>query len=91
VLARWKSIDAIPDDAARWDVKVTGAPRLAATLAAQRDDAMLYKKLATLVTDVPLPESLGDLEHKGVPRERFEELTKRLEATDLVTRAARWS
>lgn len=79
LLARYETIEAIPDEASAWDVKLTGAPRLAATLASMRDDALLYKKLATLVRDVPLPESLADLEYKGAPRGPFEELCARLE------------
>jgi 5'-3' exonuclease len=71
VLARWRHIDAIPADPARWDVKVRGADKLAATLAARRDDALLYRDLATLVHDVPLPESLDDLKWRGAPRVRF--------------------
>jgi 5'-3' exonuclease len=79
LLARYGTIEEIPRDASAWDVKVTGAPRLAATLAANRDDALLYKKLATLVRDVPLKESLGDLEYKGTPRGPYETLAKKLE------------
>lgn len=90
VLARWGTIERIPDDAAKWDVKVTGAPRLAATLAAERDDAMLYKKLATLVTDVPLPESLEELHFRGVPRESFDTLCTQLESKDLRSRPVRF-
>jgi len=90
VLARWGTIERIPDDAAKWDVKVAGAPRLAATLAAQRADALLYKKLATLVTDVPLRESLEELEHRGVPRESFETLCTQLDSSDLRTRPVRF-
>ena len=90
VLARWATVEAIPDDPARWDVKVTGAPRLAATLAARRDDAILYKRLATLVRDVPLGESLGDLEHRGVPRAAFTKLLDSLGAKDLERRPSRW-
>ena len=37
----------------------------------QRQEALLYRKLATLV-DVPLRESLEDLRFRGVPRARFE-------------------
>lgn len=91
LLMRYKTIEAIPDDPAKWGVKITGAPRLAATLAAERDDALLYKKLATLVTDVPLRESLGDLEHRGVPRSSFEKLCELLDSKDLVTRNVRFS
>ncbi len=81
LLARYETIENIPTDAKDWDVKVTGAPRLAATLASQRDDALLYKKLATLVRDVPLKESLADLEYKGAPRGPYEELCQRLDMT----------
>jgi 5'-3' exonuclease len=90
VLARWGTIERIPDDAAAWDVKVTGAPRLAATLAGHREEAMLYKKLATLVTDVPLPETLAELEFRGVPRASFATLCEQLASNDLRTRPVRW-
>ncbi|MBX3231081.1 MAG: flap endonuclease [Labilithrix sp.] len=81
LLARWGSIEAIPDRAEDWDVKVAGAPRLAAVLAERRADALLYKKLATLVKDVPLAESLADLEYEGAPKASFEALCKKLEMT----------
>lgn len=90
VLARWGTIERIPDDVKAWDVKVTGAPRLAATLQGQREDALLYKKLATLVTDVPLAESLPELEFKGVPRDSFDTLCKQLDSQDLRTRPIRF-
>jgi 5'-3' exonuclease len=79
LLAHYKTIEAIPDDPASWAVKITGAPRLAATLAANREPALLYKRLATLIRDVPLKESLDDLEYKGAPRASFDELCARLE------------
>jgi 5'-3' exonuclease len=85
LLARYETIEAIPDDAAAWEVKVTGAPRLAAALAEQRDEALLYKRLATLVRDVPLTESLEDLEYRGAPRAAFAALSEQLEV------APRWN
>src|SRR5262249_23772497 len=42
LLGHYKTIEAIPLDAAAWKPKVAGAARLAATLAARRDDALLY-------------------------------------------------
>jgi 5'-3' exonuclease len=90
VLMRWGTIERIPDDSLAWDVKVTGAPRLAAVLASQREDALLYKKLATLVMDVPLPESLEDLEFRGVPRESFDTLCTQLGSQELRTRPIRF-
>ena len=68
VLARWGTLDAVPDDPGAWDVKVRGAEALAATLRARRDDARLYRTLATLVRDVPLRESFDELRWTGAPR-----------------------
>ena len=48
---RYEHLDAIPDDAADWDVSVRGAAKLAATLATARDAAELFLDLATLRTD----------------------------------------
>jgi hypothetical protein len=66
VLARWQHIDAIPDDEARWDVKVRGAAALAASLREQRAEAGLYRTLATLRTDAPIDASLEALAWRGV-------------------------
>jgi 5'-3' exonuclease len=65
VLARYGRLEDIPDDPDDWDVKVRGAATLAANLAEAREDALLYRTLATLRTDVPLQESLDDLRHRG--------------------------
>lgn len=90
VLTRWQTIERIPEDVGAWDVKVAGAPRLAATLQAHREEALLYKKLATLDTAVPLRETLADLEFRGVPRASFEALCEELGSKELRTRPARW-
>ncbi|MFZ5480142.1 MAG: 5'-3' exonuclease [Myxococcota bacterium] len=91
VLARYGTIEAVPDDPAAWDVKVRGADRLAATLAANRGDAMLFKKLATLWTDVPLAESLEDLRWKGVPRAAWGDFCARGGLRGLAARPSRWA
>jgi 5'-3' exonuclease len=65
VLARYGHLEAIPDDAAAWQVPVRGADALAASLRERRADALLYKRLATLRTDVPLREALDDLRWRG--------------------------
>ena len=67
VLARYETIENIPTLARDWDVKVRGADRLATNLAERRDDALLWKKLATLACDVPLPQSLEELRWDGAP------------------------
>lgn len=68
LLAHYVHIEAIPDRAADWAVKIRGAERLAGALAGRREDALLYKKLATLVDDVPLEESLDDMRWRGADR-----------------------
>ncbi len=64
VLARYRKLESIPDDAAQWDVPVRGKDALAQELRAARQDAMLYRLLATLRTDVPIdcgPDALAAL------------------------------
>jgi 5'-3' exonuclease len=91
VLARYGHLEHIPLDASLWDVKVRSAASLAATLRERIGDALLYRFLAQLRTDVPLPDSLGDLEWRGVPRERFEALCSELGFTRLRERPHRWA
>lgn len=52
VLTRYGHLEQIPHSPGQWDVAgVRGAAKLAATLAERYDDALLFKTLATLVTD----------------------------------------
>ncbi|MFT5359470.1 MAG: 5'-3' exonuclease [Polyangiales bacterium] len=65
VLGHYLSLEAIPDDAKDWDIKVRSAEALAQNLAAERDNAKLYRKLATLRVDAPVHASLEDLKWNG--------------------------
>jgi len=65
VLVSYGHLEQIPDDAGDWQVKVRGAQALAEALRENRQDAELYRKLATLRTDVPLQEGLDDLHWTG--------------------------
>jgi 5'-3' exonuclease len=69
VLARYEHLEAIPASHEQWQVEVRGAAALAASLREHRDDALLFRQLATLRTDVPLGESLAELRWTG-PDER---------------------
>lgn len=91
VLSVYESIEAIPQDWREWSIKPRQAARLANVLAAQRPKALLYKKLATLRTDVPLRERLVDLQWKGVPREEYTALCRRLGFDNLSSRPSRWA
>jgi 5'-3' exonuclease len=91
LLARYGHIESIPLDPECWDVRVTGRARLAATLADQHDNALLYRTLATLRKDVPLSEDLSALEWKGALRRRYTAFCARLGFRDLTTRPSKWS
>jgi 5'-3' exonuclease len=75
-------LENIPARARDWSVNVRGADSLAAALAAERELALLYKHLATLVRDVPLAESFEDLRWRGVPRARFEAWCREVRAPE---------
>jgi 5'-3' exonuclease len=91
LVGAYGTLEAIPDDAAKWSVQPRGAARLAQTLREQRADAMLYRKLATLEHDVPLPSALGDLRFAGVPRAKFLAWCDELGVTTLQSMPKRWA
>ena len=91
VLERYRHLEEIPLDAARWDVNVRGAVKLGATLRERMGDALLYRFLAQLRYDVPLQGDLGDLEWKGVPRQGFLDLCDELGFAQLCDRPHRWA
>ena len=68
VLAHYRTLDDIPDAEGAWGVTVRGAAALAEQLRTHRAEARLYRTLATLRTDVPLAESLDDLQWRGADR-----------------------
>ena len=90
VLGRFGRIEDIPDDPTRWDVNVRGGAALAASLRERRDDAALYKTLATLRRDVPLAESLEDLEWRGARRSELHTLCREIGDEELVFRVPRF-
>lgn len=84
------SLENIPDRASDFGVRVRGAEALAESLASRRADALLYKRLATLRTDVPLTESLDDLAWHGARRQELTELCGEIGEESLLTRVVRW-
>ena len=88
VLARYGHLEDIPKLALEWDVSVRGAMRLATTLAEQREQALLFRRLATLRTDAPLGVDVDGLRWTG-PRPAFAAWAERFGAPALHERAAR--
>jgi 5'-3' exonuclease len=89
VLAAHGSLEAIPSDPALWKARPRGAVRLAAALAERAAEARLYKRLATLRTDVPLAEGADELEWRGPCEPELERVAVRLGDAELVELAQR--
>jgi 5'-3' exonuclease len=79
VLAKFGHIEAIPEDPREWHVNASGPATLAKTLSEERDRALLFRTLATLRTDVPVFESVDELEWKGATS-AFEAFAARFDA-----------
>ncbi len=90
LLARYRHLEAIPDDERLWSVEVRGAASLAKSLREHRQDAQLYRRLATLRTDVPLPEALDDLRWRGARRAELAKLCGEIDDVEFGERVQRW-
>ena len=89
VLARYPHIEAIPEDYNSWGLGTARALRLSESLRSHQEDVLLYRHLATLRHDVPLKESLQDLEWRGA-QERLKSLCHELGDKNLLERIPRW-
>jgi 5'-3' exonuclease len=92
LLSRFPHLEDIPAAPAQWPPGIRGAGPLSRELESARERVALYRRLATLVQDVPLPDSLDDLRWRGIPRDRFERWCADLGARALLeARTARWA
>ncbi len=78
VLAKFLHLESIPKDSGEWRVNATNASALAATLRRDWDQALLFRTLATLRTDIPLFKDVEQLRWNG-PREEFTSMAARLD------------
>ena len=88
VLARYEHLEAIPEDAAQWDVDVRGATGLATSLRENWQDALLFRDLATLRTDAELFDEVDELKWRG-PTDEFAGVCAKLGAADLLDQVER--
>ena len=65
VLSRYLHLENIPASWMQWDASIRSSRVLAESLQASMDDALLFRTLATLRTDVPVFDSVEDLLWKG--------------------------
>jgi 5'-3' exonuclease len=91
LIGAYEHLEAIPERAIDWKVKPRGALQLATTLAERREEAYLYRKLATLVETAPVADTLEELRFRGVPRAEFEDWCRAVGSTTLATAPRRWA
>jgi len=77
VLSTWPHLEDIPLDPDQWAKSIRSRTRLANTLAEHWEDALLYRKLATLRTDAPVAMDPEDLRWKG-PRPQLADFTRKI-------------
>lgn len=87
VLARYGRIEDIPAAPGQWDVSVRGAAKLAKTLQDHYDDALLFRRIATIEYDAPTVGSIDELEWQGAGSD-FAAMAEAIDAPHLVARAA---
>lgn len=86
ILRRYTHLDAVPLDTEQWDVTVRNGRVLAKTLAEQMDQALLFRRLATLCLDCEVG-AVDDWRWTG-PTDAFAEVCERLDAPEYPRRAA---
>ncbi len=88
VLSRYSHIDRIPLAAGQWDITVRSGAKLAKTLAENLDEALLFRRIATLDDLAPTASSVDELRWNG-PKPNLAEVAMRLDDPDLVQRATK--
>jgi 5'-3' exonuclease len=92
VLSHFEHLEKIPDDPGKWkldSISPGRAASLAQSLAENRTDALLYRKLATLREDVPIEEKLSDLKWQGA-LSSLKDLCSEMGDEKIVMRITRW-
>jgi len=79
VLAKFLHLESIPLDSHDWQVKLANASVLADVLSRGRENALLFRTLATLRTDIPLFEDVEQLHWRG-PTDAFAPIAAKLDA-----------
>jgi 5'-3' exonuclease len=92
VLAAFGSLEGVREAApGAWPAQVRGADRLAATLRERWADALLFRELATLRRDAPVPQQAADeLRWDGADRAAWEDFCERHGLPGLRGRPHRW-
>jgi 5'-3' exonuclease len=86
VLSHYRHLEDIPKDGRQWHPSIRRSRPLADSLFSAWDEAILFRILATLRLDVPVFDSVDELQWRE-SASNFESLCKRIKAPDLLRRA----
>ncbi|HEY3137147.1 MAG TPA: 5'-3' exonuclease H3TH domain-containing protein [Blastocatellia bacterium] len=86
ILSRYDHLEDIPKSWKEWPLSIRSAFRLSTSLFDSWNNALLFRILATLRSDVPVFDNVEELRWKG-PRAGFDQLCDRMKSPDLVQRA----
>jgi 5'-3' exonuclease len=89
VLAKFKHIESISKDPNKLGLGLGRATTLLENLRNNYKDAILFRELSTLRTDVPLKENLSDLKWRGA-YPRLKKICNDLGDTRIPERVTRW-
>ncbi|GAB4567905.1 MAG: hypothetical protein Fur0017_09790 [Anaerolineales bacterium] len=89
VLAKYKHIENIPNDPTKLGLSVGRATTLLDNLQKNYKDALLFRELSTLRTDVPLKETLADLKWQGATS-KLKKVCKELGSESILERVKKW-
>lgn len=89
VLAKYKHIEKIPNDPSKLGLGLGRATTLLENLRDNYKDALLFRELSILRTDVPLKETLADLKWRGA-HPRFKRVCKDLGDERILERVTKW-
>ena len=89
VLAKYKHIEEIPSDPNKLGLGLGRATTLLENLKNNYGDALLFRELSTLRTDVPIKDSLADLKWQGAYL-RLRKVCKELQSESIVDRVPMW-
>ena len=85
ILTRYGHIDQIPLEVEEWDINVRGAAKLALTLRENLEDALLFRRIATVDVDAPVSATVDEMAWLG-PQPGFDERCAAIGAERQATR-----
>ncbi|MBK9925351.1 MAG: flap endonuclease [Anaerolineales bacterium] len=89
VLAKFKHIESIPKDPKKIPLSLGRATTLLENLQTNYENALLFRELSTLRTDVPLKETLNDLKWQGA-HPRLKKLCEEVGESRIPERVTKW-